>query len=195
MADVDEVCGMKRFLKYAVLLALLAPAPALADELTFISCGMMGRSDYFEPYEKGPVFMFSFAVRGLKWEAGGPPVESELTTVMIADRHKIFGAGEMTKGLSMKGGVMLTAILPDKRLVNLIVVPSEQSGAFSAQMFGLYPEKKESWLDLKGLCQVTKSPDGRIPAHFYDAMYPLIEKSASDRYAELERENEGKKGK
>ena len=186
---------MKLLLKYAVLLALLAPAPALADELTFISCGMMGRSDYFEPYEKGPVFMFSFAVRGMKWEAGEPPVESELTTVMIADRHKIFGAGEVTKSVSVNDGAMLTAKLPDERLITLIVVSSQNSDYYSARMLGLHPNKKESWLEMSGICKVTNSPDGRIPAHFYDAMYPLIEKSASDRYAELERENEGKKGK
>jgi hypothetical protein len=170
---------------YCTLALLASATPAAAqDELTFFSCGVTGKSELLESYETGPVFLFSIAVKGLQLNPGPDAEKHSVSTSMVADRHKLLGGGEVTEAISKNSGFMLNAYLPDKRLVSMIFVPNErQPTAYRLEFLGLKPKVADRWAEMSGRCNATFSKDGRIPSDFFNALYPQVEKSASEAFS------------
>lgn len=176
---------MSRRFVFSALALLASATPAAAqEEITFFSCGVTGKSELLESYETGPVFLFSIALKGLQLNPGPDAAKHSVSTSMVADRHKLLGGGEVTEAIPTKNGFMLNAYLPDKRMVSMILVPSErQPSAYRLEFLGLKPKVADRWAEMSGRCNATFSKDGRIPTDFFNALYPLVEKSASEAFS------------
>jgi hypothetical protein len=188
---------MNRLTFFLAVIAYFCGQPAHGAEQeqlkqkAYFTCSVTGNSNKLEEHEKGPVFFFSVAVSGLE-KTSSSPVENSIVTEMVIDNHKILNGGNFYKGLTAKEGYVLIADYPNGQSMMIAFIAKNNASEFRLVVTGFEKEQKAQWAFFEGLCRGEFRKDDVIPAYFMDAMYPFIEKSASERYSSLKDEKSKK---